>query len=410
MQMELRKKPHILFANTTFLKIWLAGCLSSLAISMYVLIEQWYIVHYLRMPGLLGLAMMATTLPRVVFMAFGGVMADRYKKKVMVGWSLLTRVGLLVLMAVFFHLGYLHFTFLCLFALLFGLLDAFFWPARDALLPSVLNQHQLQSANAFVQTTNQLSTVLGPVLASLLLSHVSYPIIFMCIALMLAVGALFMYTVNEPIQKDHLSTRATFIASLLEGQRYVRQSAYLKTVMLTFIVTNFFFVGPLIISIPLYGEEVYGGKSLILSLLQSSFAIGMVAGAIGIGIFNIRKHRGAAVIGLIGMEGGLLILYSQWTVLTCSIVSLFLIGVCISYVNIIVISQMQQNVPKDKIGRVMSLNTMVSMGLIPVSYGVVSLLLNGSVSLTVLLTCAGMFIIALCAWLWRYGVAIRGMQ
>ncbi|MEW4282802.1 hypothetical protein [Priestia koreensis] len=116
------------------------------------------------------------------------------------------------------------------------------------------------------------------------------------------------------------------------------------------------------------------------------------------------------MVFIVNIHSARLILYSQWTVLTCSIVSLFLIGVCISCVNIIVISQMQQRVPKDKIGRVMSLNTMVSMGLIPVSYGLVSLLLNGAVSLTILLTCAGMFIIALCTWLWRYGVAIRGMQ
>jgi MFS family permease len=54
--------------------------------------------------------------------------------------------------------------------LLFGLADAFFYPAASAIVPTILPKHQLQIGNSITQGTAQLSVFLGPVLAGLIIA------------------------------------------------------------------------------------------------------------------------------------------------------------------------------------------------------------------------------------------------
>ncbi len=56
------------------------------------------------------------------------------------------------------------------FALLFGLADAFFFPAQSAMIPRLLGPDRLQTGNAVIQGTAQLSVFLGPVLAGTLIA------------------------------------------------------------------------------------------------------------------------------------------------------------------------------------------------------------------------------------------------
>lgn len=373
-QLKASHKENLLI-NKNFLLIWSAGLISGLSLTIYVLIEQWYILHFLDLNKYLGLLMMATTLPRVLLMAFGGVLADRKKKTTIVSWSLYIRFGLLLLMALLFQVNLLQLTPLFLFAILFGGLDAFFWPARDALLPTMVKKEHLFQANASIQTTNQISMVLGPVIGAFLLDTFSYSLCFLIVACFLLIGGLIISSIKESAPPIAHKTN-TFKDDLLGGFQYIKNSSFLLTIMVTFVITNLLFIGPMMLSIPLYADEKFGADSSSLSILQSSFAFGLLLGALAMGFLNINRKRGYLLIGIICSEGLLLFSYSQLPLLWISSLLLFLIGVCISSINIPVVSLIQEKVEKDKLGRVMSLNTMVSMGLIPVSYALVSWMLN----------------------------------
>ncbi|CAH0346685.1 MFS transporter [Bacillus sp. CECT 9360] len=395
-----------LLNNSKFLRIWLASLFSGLSVSIYLLLEQWYIVNHLDLNKYLGIIMMATTLPRVLLMAFGGVLADRNKKTTIVFLSLLTRFILLLLMALLFEIGLLKIAPLFIFALLFGALDAFFWPARDSLMPSLIHKEQLIQANSFIQTTNQMSMVLGPVLGALLIKNFSYTIGFISIAFLLLIGAVLIFSVKEaPNESSQKSS--SFIQDLLEGFKYVLESKFLIAIMITFIMTNLFFIGPLMLSIPLYADEKFGGEPFILSVLQSTFALGMVTGALLMGFLKIKVKRGSLIIGLLFLEGIALLLYSQLVYFWLSAIFLFIIGMAISSVNIPVISLVQETVVEDKLGRILSLMTMVSMGLIPISYALVSGLLNYNIDIVTILAIASSLIIALSIILFAKGTSLK---
>jgi MFS family permease len=374
-----------------FIYLWLASIFSSLSISMYLTIEQWYVVHYLNLKSSLGIILMGTTIPRVLLMIVGGVIADKYRRSKIIFFSLLTRCFVLLLMALFYTNHLLSFSALFIFALLFGASDAFFWSARDSIIPGIVHKEKLVRANSVIQTTNQLSVMFGPVLGATLLSIFSYSTIFLIIAFTLLISIILLQFIKE--EKTLKPKKISILRDLAEGINYVKGSPFLLTVMGTFIIVNLFFIGPLMLSIPILAEDRFKGNAFYLSVLQSSFASGMLLGAITMGWLNVKRHRGKLIISLILIEGLLLIIYSQAINLWLAAVILLVIGWCVSSINIPISSLIQEKTPSTIIGRVMSVNTMVSMGLIPVSYGLVSVLFSMNVGIKLILLCAGSVVV-----------------
>lgn len=374
-----------------FIYLWVASMFSSLSISMYVTVEQWYVVNYLQAKSSLGIILIATTLPRVSLMFIGGIMADKYGRSRVIFLSLFTRFLMLLLMAMFYINDLLSFSALFVFALLFGASDAFFWPARDSIVPSIIPKDQLTKANSAIQTMNQLSVMLGPVLGATLLSLFSYSTTFLIIAFTLLLSIFLMHFIKE--QKPLNPQKISLLKDLGEGIHYVKSSSFLLTVIGTFIVVNLFFIGPLILSIPTLAEDHFKGNAFYLSVLQSSFASGMLLGAVIMGWLNVKKKRGKLAILFIFLEGVLLTALSQAVSLWLAAVILFVIGCCVSGINISIVSLIQEKTPQAIIGRVMSINTMVSTGLIPLSYGLISIFLSMNVSINFILLCAGTVVV-----------------
>ena len=61
------------------------------------------------------------------------------------------------------------------FALVFGVADAFFFPAQTSIVPQLVEPDQLQRANGIIQGTLQASVLLGPALAGLIIAALGAP-------------------------------------------------------------------------------------------------------------------------------------------------------------------------------------------------------------------------------------------
>ncbi|WP_257964297.1 MFS transporter [Bacillus sp. UMB0728] len=373
--------------NGKLVLLWIGSVFSSLSISMYLTIEQWYVVDYLNLNKSLGVILMATTIPRVLLIMLGGVFADRYRRSKIIFMSLFSRSLILIVMSILFINDHLSLWVLFACALLFGASDAFFWSARDSIIPKIVSKEQLTKANSLIQTTNQITIMLGPFIGAALISFFSYSIAFIIMAAILFLGSVIIWFLREEKSKE--IKESAILTDIKEGISYVKTSKFLLTVMGTFIVVNLFFVGPLMLSIPIMANENLGGKAVDLSILQSSFAGGMLLGAILMGVINVKKGRGKLVIFLVALEGVLLIIFSQTEIVWIASIVLLIIGVCVSSINIPIVSLIQETTPLSVVGRIMSINTMVSMGLIPISYGVVSSLLSFHISIKFILLSAG---------------------
>lgn len=265
------------YRNVKFLLYWFATMFSGMTLSMYMIGESWYVVNALNKKEALGLVMMCTTIPRLVLMLLGGVVADRFRRSFIILISNISRTVLLLGMIVLLFFDSLDLWILILLALCFGLLDAFYWPASQSILPSLVRKDELTRANSVMQTTQQLSLIAGPVLAGWMLTYTSYEGLFATCASLLLVGGLILFFIREPyIYPEKI--RQSPIMELKEGFRYIRSSTFLLTAMITSAIINFFYTGMLSMGIPIIVKELLNGDAVDLSLLESAFSGGMVLG------------------------------------------------------------------------------------------------------------------------------------
>ncbi|MFJ6414127.1 MFS transporter [Terribacillus saccharophilus] len=380
----------LLLQNHNYRMLLVSSIFSSFSISMYLLIEQWYVVNELGVPKLVGAVLLATTLPRVIFMFVGGMLADRLRNSRIIFFSLLSRSILMLLAALLSEENLLHLLPLLFFAVTFGISDAFFWPARDAIITQLIPEAYLTKANAYMQTINQLGVVLGPPAAALLLSYFSYSTVFVIICTLLLFSCLCQLTIKEP--RKVIQTDVSISVQIQEALQYIKTSPILRLLMLTFVIDNLLYIGPLMLSIPLFAESILTGDAFTLSFLQISFSGGIIIGGILLGLLTIKKQGRWITAVLLG-EGILLGLYSQSKSFILSSILLCLLGICVSSINVPVISLIQRVVPKHLTGRVLSVSTLVSIGLVPLSYGLVSLLLIADISIVSILLVSSLSIV-----------------
>ncbi|KAF0813965.1 Enterobactin exporter EntS [Andreprevotia sp. IGB-42] len=368
-------QPPSLLQNRNFFFVWLASVVGNFALAVATIAETWFVVKTLGAKEQLGLVMIAGSVPRIVLMLLGGVVADRMKRSRIILFSLSLRVMLMFALVGLLALGKLDIWMLTGFAFIYGALDAFFWPARDALLPSLVQGSDLTRANSIMLTTNQIGLVFGPVLGGILLALVSYEWVFSITGVLLLVGVGCIAMVQEPPLVQHKERRHV-LHELVEGLKYAINTPVLLSLMLIYAIANLLFMGPLGLGIPIIVTDHLKGEASTLSFLQSAFATGMVVGGTLLTIYPPMKKRLLMIAVVIAIEGVLLALQGHVYWLWGAIFIQFLLGFGVVSNNVPMMSLLQQYTDRDKIGRVMSLNTVASMGLSPISYSMVTALLS----------------------------------
>ncbi|MDD1505573.1 MFS transporter [Lysinibacillus sp. CNPSo 3705] len=384
-----------LLLNRSFLFLWLSSTFSFLALSTYLFAEQWYIVRVLKQEAVLGIVLMVTMIPRIFLMTIGGVWADRIKRSRIMTFSSLIRCILVLIMLLFLQLSWLQIWPLICFAVLFGCVDAFFSPANSSLLPIVVSKNLLTRANSFIQSSNQIAMFSGPMIGGLIITiSASFKVLFFIVAVFLFITFIFSSFIREKEPEATINNkhRTSTKLELKEGFKYVWNMPFLKNLIIILIIINFFFFGPLMIGIPLLVNNVLFGEAIDLSMLQGSYEIGMLVGAIFIGMLNVTKRKGLVILILISLLGIALATLGQINSVWQGVILLLIMGIFSSVINVLLISSIQEKSHEDKIGRVMSIVNASSNGLVPLSYAFVSLSLFINFSISHMMLFCGILI------------------
>jgi MFS family permease len=255
-----------------------------------------------------------------------------------------------------------------------------------------------------MQTTNQMTFLMAPAIAGFMMKFRSYEETFALAGILLITSALLIRNMKEEANQSafHKVKKNTIFQDLKEGIVYVKGIPYLLVTMCTTVVVNLLLVGPMNVGIPILVKDYLKGDALILSYLESSMAIGMVTGAVLIGILNIRKKRAVTSLFLVFALGILCACLSQISSLWQGIPILIVTGICLSISNIISPSLTQEIVEPKMMGRVQSLMATSSAGLTPLSFAIVSSLLsiNIAISHIMLISCSLMSLFVLIV-LWK---------
>ncbi|WP_181347001.1 MFS transporter [Thalassobacillus sp. CUG 92003] len=365
--------------SLSFMLLAGATVVSSLSMSMFMFIQSWYVVEGLGLEAALGIVLMCLTGSRMVSMLVGGVLADKSRQTFIMFVSDTSRAVFVLLLALLFlWLGEVPIWMLAVNAACFGVLGGLFEPARDSLLPKVVQTDQLTRANSVIQGAIQVALFTGPLLAGVLISLVSYSVLFIVISLLLCVagiGVLFIKKMADQPQAEE-RPEVPFKHQLKEGCVYMWQSPLLRALFIITVIVNFFISGPLMMGLPIFVEGVLNGNSVDFSFVQGGLTFGMIMGSIVIGLINLKRKRGAYALYLIALQGVGMLVFSQTQSIIMAIGIIVFIGMINPAVNIPLISMVQAYSEPQKVGRVMSLIRTGSLGLIPLSYAATSSILG----------------------------------
>ena len=363
-----------LLKNTNFLFLWAATLFSSFALAFFTFSQTWYIAKTLNLEASLGVVFVALSVPRLIFMIIGGAVADKFPKKNIMFYSNIIRAILVATILTWFIVGDVTLYTFALFALFFGLADAFFWSADGSILPELVEKSRLTQANSLTQMTNQASVILGPVLGGILIKFTNYETIFSITILLLIVAAILVQKIQftMPEQKD---TDKGMFTSIKEGILYVKESPFLSTFLICSAFLNLFLIGPMQVGFPLFVKNVLHGDSLHFSYLEASVGGGMAIGAVIVGLKNINRRRGLFCIIMMLLSGIFFLAINFSTVLWQALLAGMFYGITIAMAIVPLMAMIQSTVKEEMMGRVMSLLMLSSMGFIPLSYAFTSLAL-----------------------------------
>ena len=330
----------------------------------------WAVYEISNVPTALSVVGLAWTLPLVLFVLLGGVFSDRYDRRLlMVGADVVRAVaiGLLGILSVWGILELWHVVALIAFV---GLGDAFFNPASTAIVPDLLPDEQLPQANALQGMLRPLTVrLIGPALGGLVVAGVGSGTAFLVDAASFVASAAAVLAISARPRRDVTAhgVRQT-LHEVREGLSFVRATPWLWATLLSAMLSLLVFVGPQQVLLPFLVKNRLGLEADALGGIFAVGGVGAILMAITVGQLGQPRRRVTAMyaswsVGVLLIAGfGLMTALWQAMLLSALGGALFELG------QIVWTTMLQQLVPRELLGRVSSLDWLVSVGLVPISF------------------------------------------
>lgn len=403
--LETRMKFVRALKSRPFAMIWIGQTISNLGDGMFYLALAWQVLLMTHSATAMGIVLIAGMIPRLVFVLIGGVTADRLPRRLIILWSDGGRGVVVLLISILGFTGHLQFWHLLVEALLFGVVDGFFNPAILAITPDLVEKDDLASANALISLSGTLAQLLGPALGAGFIALTGPMGAFTANALSFFISVAFLLPIRIPERHTHKPLQVqepgvdgtpvegawatqgvpveqpakrrgirSVLADVGEGMVYVRNSRWLWVTVICAAIGNIGIMASLVTSMPKLVHDVYGQGAWLLGLIGTTEAVGSVLAVLVIGQATRMKKRGLlAYLSMTLNSAGILIFGLPFPRTAAPIIAPLasvLVGFGIAFFNTIYFTILHERIPSEKLGRVISLDTLGSFAMIPVGEAV----------------------------------------
>jgi len=360
-------------ASRDFRLLFAGRSVSLLGDGVFLVALAWQAYTLSNAPTALSLLGIAMTVPLVALLLFGGVVSDRYDRRRVMLLADAVRALLLALLGLLAATGTLRLWHMMLIVAVYGGAQAFFDPASDAILPEILPAAQLGEANALEQVIRPLALRLaGPALGGVLVGVLGLGAAFLIDAATFVASAATLWSLSTRAGRSLRPTGAPIESStrrqLLEGWAYVRRHVWLWGTFASAGVAYLLFMGPAEVLLPFMVKHELRGSGVQLGLVLGAGGLGSVACALAM----LRSGLPAHSMRFIYLVWALATLAVAGYGLASAMWQLMLASLAFNLLEtagtIVWSTMKQRRVPGDLLGRVSSLDWLISIGLLPVSF------------------------------------------
>jgi MFS family permease len=350
-----------------FRLLWSAMTISLIGDGIFLLAMVWQAYALWNAPAALAVLGIGMTLPTIACLLLGGAVSDRLDRRHILLYSDLARAVVVGVLAALSIAGALSFVLLVVLVALYGVGTAFFTPAFEAIVPDIVPQADLARANALDQFVRPLALrMVGPALGGWLVSWLGAGSAFALDSASFAVsaGIILVLRTTRPTEK----TAASNLTAIADGFRFVRQNVWLWGTLASAAIAYLAFLGPTEALLPYLVKNELHASAGDLGLVFAAGGIGAVGAAV------LMAQRGHPKRDMTTM-------YACWTLATLAVagyalarsttqlmVASLVFNALEAAGTIIWATIKQLHVPASLLGRVSSLDWLISIGFLPISF------------------------------------------
>ncbi|MCW3040195.1 MAG: hypothetical protein JWM31_2100 [Solirubrobacterales bacterium] len=354
-----------------FALLWTGLTASLIGDGIFLVAVAWQVYELSDSPAALSLFGVSWTLGTVLCLLLGGVAADRFDRRLIMVLADAVRLVCVVVLGVLAVTGVIEVWHLVALGVLFGGAEGFFNPAFGALIPQLVPAGDLVQANAFQELARPLSIRLaGPAVGGVLVGAfgpgtallIDAGTFVVCMTCVLAI------TPRPFAPPDAEAAPTSMRTQVAEGLAFVRAHAWLWGTLVTASISLLCFYGPVEVLLPYLIRNDLGQPASAFGAVLAAGGLGGVAGALvmsqrGLPVEHVRLMYLAWGLGLLPIAG-YAVASAVWQLALLAAV----FGACMSVGTVVWSTLMQTRVPPHMLGRVGSVDWLVSLGLTPISF------------------------------------------
>jgi MFS family permease len=324
--------------------------------------QAWLVYSMTKSALLLGSVGFASQIPVFLVAPFGGITADRTNRQRLV---IVTQICSMILAGILAWLtlsGRVQVWHIFVLAGLLGVVNAFDIPGRQAFLVDMVGKEDLMNAIALNSSMFNGARVIGPAVAGILVARIGEGWCFAANSISyvaVIIGLLLMRVQSPPRSSKHSP-----IEDIIEGFRWVNQTKVIRALLLLIGLVSL--VGmPYTVLMPVFADKILHGGARGLGILMGATGVGALFGALTLAAKTGVKGLGRWVTITCAGLGVSLFCFSFSTSFWLSALLLMPAGYSMMLQMACSNTLIQTMVPDHLRGRVMSLYSMMFMGMAP---------------------------------------------
>lgn len=342
---------------------WIGTFVSLIGTWIQLVAQSWLVFKLTNSAFLLGLVGFLSSIPVFLLSLFGGVVADRMNKRIILIFTQSAFMLLAFALALLTHFELVAAWQIMLIAALNGITMSFDAPTRQAVVMDLVGRERIFNAVALNSVAFNSSRILGPALAALLISSVGMSGCFYLNAVSYLPLIAALAWINVDMLPRAVNNRSV-AKDLLEGLNCVKNNR-LVLVLITMVAISSLFGVSYVILMPVVADRVLKIGASGLAMLMSCVGIGaLIAALLLVGLGDYRHKGRLLVLSSLVFSLGL-VLFSLSPFYLLSGAALVLIGWG-SITATAIINTLLQTVVEDHFrGRVMSVFMFTFVGFMP---------------------------------------------
>ncbi len=326
--------------------------------------QAWLVYRLTQSSVMLGVVAFCSLAPVLLFALYGGLLADRVSRRRM----LLVVNSLATLQALTLGIltlgGWIQPLHIVILALLLGVVHALEMPARHSFVAEMVPREDLSNAIALNSSVFNVARFLGPAIAGGLVAWIGEGWVFVINAMtfLAIIGAL---AAMRGTREAPPARQGSALMHIREGVRYARGHRHIRAGLMLVAMMSVVSASTTVL-MPVFAKQVYLGGAELLGILLGSLGVGSLLGALRLAQRTSSEGLDR-VIGSAGLGAGAALLAFAWIhSLPLALPALAVVGFCQTTLVASTNTLIQLLVVDTLRGRVMSLFSMIFIGLMPI--------------------------------------------